>query len=192
MTFDWDTISYDTEGKIKLLYRHQRILDEKVVSPGMQVLDIGGWGILAARLKQENIKCTILDNFTEDQYYPERVKSLCHIKGDILEEAALSKCTLGSYDVVTCFEMLEHCANQKLAIFNIFRLLKDKGALVGTFPIPGIVHAVDDPSVSFLTAEQLTSLLEEAGFNNIMIELTGSIVKDETPCSLYFKAQKGK
>ena len=186
--FQWDELSKDSSGKTLLLYRHQRVLDEGVVTAGMRVLDVGGWGAFASRLMEEGVDCTIMDNFSEDQYYPERVRSLPHIAGDILDVEMLSQ--LGKFDVVSCFEMLEHCLDQKAAIVNIYDLLVDGGTLVGTFPIPGHSHAVGDPDVNFLTEDELNCLFKECGFVVQSLEPTASIFPGDTPCSFYFKCQK--
>lgn len=188
--FNWTSINRDDNGIIILLYRHERILTEGIVTQGSSVLDLGGWGILASRLQEEGATCIIMDNFSEDQYFPDRVKSLPHINGDILDTDRLPERGAGTFDVVTCFEMLEHCRDQSLAVKNIYTMLKPVGTLVGTFPIPGGTHPADDPDVKFLTKEELLSIFKEAGFTDILIEPTGSITKEEEPCSLYFRARK--
>lgn len=188
--FKWDEISRGDDGNIVLLYRHQRIIDEGVVRPGMKVLDVGGWGMLAQRLIEDGCECVILDNFSEDQYFPERVKGLPHINGDITWSSELAYWGAGTYDVVTCFEMLEHCKDQALGVRNMCKMLKSNGTLVGTFPIPGKVHHEGEEGVNFLTEQELYSLLEAAGFTDISIEPTGSIYSGDEPCSLYFKARK--
>jgi len=190
--FDWDEIKRDSEGRVLLLYRHQRVLDEGIVTPGMKVLDVGGWGVLATRFNEEGIECIIIDNFSEDQYYPERVRSLLYIHGDITQSSELVSWGQGTYDVVTCFEMLEHCKQQAVGVRNMYKMLKPGGTIVGTFPIPGRVHAVDDSDVNFLTEEELRELLEAARFEDILVEPTGSVVKEEEPCSLYFRARKSQ
>jgi len=188
--FTWNEVQRDAKGKIVLLYRHQRIFDEGIIKPGAKVLDVGGWGMLAARTIEEGAQCVILDNFSEDQHYPERVCSLPYINGDILWCSELAYWGAGTYDVVACFEMLEHCKDQSLAVRNMHKMLKVGGWLVGTFPIPGAVHAAGEPGISFLSAEELVNLLKLAGFVDILVEPTGSRLKEERPCSLYFKARK--
>lgn len=148
-------------------------------------------GVLATRLIEEGVDCTVLDSFTEDQYYPERVRSLPHIQGDILwDNTFLSKRGAGTYDLVTCFEMLEHYTDQLKCLQHIYTMLKEGGCLVGTFPIPGMCHAEDDHHVTFLTVAELKDKLISAGFIDVAVEPTGSIIKEEKPCSFYFKARK--
>lgn len=188
--FSWDDISRNEEGKINLLYRHQRIFDEGLVKRDMKALDIGGWGVLASRLLEEGVNCTILDIFSEDQYYPDRVKSLPHVVGDITCLDSCPGVVFESYDLVTCFEMLEHCNDQKAAVNNIYMILKPGGVFVGTFPLPGFCHFEGEPDVNFLNTNELFNLLEDCGFTDVVVEPTPSIDKNDAPCSLYFKGKK--
>lgn len=187
--FEWNKINRDKEGRVELLYRHQRIFDEGVVVPGSRVLDIGGWGILALAINESGSVCTILDNFSEDQYYSDRVKGMAHINGDILNTVEADN--WGTYDVVTCFEMLEHCDNQPLAVKNIYDILEDEGFFVGTFPLPGFCHDHGEEDITLLDKDSLRSLLEEAKFLDVIIEDTASEEATGIPCSMYFKARKG-
>jgi SAM-dependent methyltransferase len=186
--FEWNKINRDKEGHIELLYRHQRIFDEGIVTTGSKVLDVGGWGILAQAINERGSECVILDNFSEDQYFPDRVKELEHIDGDILDTEQASK--WGKYDVVTCFEMLEHCVDQPQAVKNIYNMLLDGGVLVGTFPLPGFCHDHGEEDITLLDKEALHSLLESAKFSDILIEDTASEKITGTHCSMYFKARK--
>lgn len=52
-TFSWDTIRRDNAGKIILLYRHERIFSKPFIANARDVLDVGGWGILAQRFIEE-------------------------------------------------------------------------------------------------------------------------------------------
>lgn len=188
--FTWDEIQRREDGKVNLLYRHERIFEEGLVSPGFKVLDIGGWGVLATRIIEEGAQCTILDNFTEDQYYPDRVISLPHIRGDILKADEIDELIPGTYDLITCFEMLEHCVDQPKAVENIYNLLKPTGILVGTFPIPGFCHTEGEPDITFLDVNELNELLSGAGFSSNSVEKTPSVNKGDSVCSLYYKAYK--
>lgn len=187
--YSWDKINRRLDGQIELLYRHERLFEEGILSPGLRVLDIGGWGVLAMRMLEEGIDCIILDKFTEDQYYPDRVRSLPLVEGDILDSSVL--CRLGKFDVVTCFEMLEHCEDQSLAVSNIYNLLHDEGIFAGTVPIPGFAHKEED-TVNFLSPQDLNMLLVKSGFLVDLIEPTGSVFKNDVAASIYFKCRKEK
>jgi len=158
LVFNWDKLQYRPDGKIHLLYRHERMFEEGLIKPGYSVLDVGGWGMLSSRLLQEEVSCLIIDIFSEDQYYPERVKQLPHINADITKDSTVASLTITPFDLVTCFEMLEHCHDQVAAINNIHSVLKPGGYLAGTFPIPGKSHAADDPTVTFLSKEEIKAM----------------------------------
>jgi len=186
--FTWDSIQRRPDGKILLLYRHERVFDAGLIRRGSRVLDVGGWGVLASRAIEEGADCLLLDNFSKDQYYAERVRSLPHVSGDVLDRKLLD--TLGVFDVVTCFEMLEHCLDQETAVANMYACLKPGGFFVGTVPLPGVVHAADEPGIRFLDEKQLSGLLRHVGFVSISLERTGSVSADAIPCSIYFCAGK--
>lgn len=188
--FNWDTIQYRDDGKILLLYRHERVLEDGLIKPGSLVVDIGGWGQFTERVIQEGGRCIVWDLFTPDQYYSERVKKNKHKNVDICSDSTYIYIHKDVFDIVTCFETLEHVADQTAAIRNMFSILRPTGYLAGTVPIPGYSHAADEPGIKFLNENQLKDLLVEAGFENIFIEPTGSVHKEDTPSCLYFKAQK--
>jgi len=188
-TFDWDRIQRRSDGKILLLYRHERMWDEGLIRPGIRVIDVGGWGMLASRLLEEGCDVMILDTFNEDQYYPERVKELPHLKNDILGTRMIF---LQGVDLVTCFEMLEHCGDQLQALKNMHYYLCPGGYIAGTVPVPGFCHQADE-DVHFLTEWELKDLLALAGFTDIFVEPTPSINKtDPERPSIYFRAKKEK
>lgn len=191
MSFSWDRIQRGPDGKIVLLYRHERIFKEGLHKGCAKALDVGGWGILAARLTEEGIDTTIVDIFGEDQYYPDRVRAMKHVVGDITKQDTVSK--LGwsnAYELITCFEMLEHCEDQNAAVWNMYRLLRPGGVLVGTFPIPGYSHKAEEPGINWLTAEQIKDLLFACGFEDILVEPTASLEETGPKSSYYFRAVK--
>jgi cyclopropane fatty-acyl-phospholipid synthase-like methyltransferase len=185
--FNWGKIQYRPDGKILLLWRHERVFEEGLVKPEYDVLDIGGWGHFSDRVIQEKAYCTILDLFTEDQYYSDRVRQSNYIEADICSYTDYSK----QYDLITCGEVLEHVSDPYKAILNMYSLLKTNGWLAGTIPIPGFSHAIDDEHVNFIDQETITDYLIKAQFKNLLIETTASINKDDLthPC-IYFKGQK--
>lgn len=169
-----------------LLYRLQRIFDEGLVRPGLRVLDVGGWGVLATALIEAGCETTILDKFTHDQYYPERVRALPHKVGDVLDMGCFPAAT---FDLVTCFETLEHVRDIETAVYNMTEWLKRGGWIVGTIALPGGVHAVDDPACVFIDAEALAAMLAWAGCKAV-VEPTPSAVRGGKVTSLYFKGQR--
>lgn len=185
--FSWDEIRRGADGKIVLLYRHERVLLEPFFTNVRDVLDVGGWGILAQRFLEEERRCTILDLFTEDQYYPDRVRALPHKVGDVCDATSFLPT---SFDLVTCFETLEHVADIPVALCNIWKWLRSGGHIVGTIPIPGFCHHEGDHGIQFLTEDALNGLLRKTGFVDIRVEPTASVALGDVPCCLYFVGSK--
>ena len=191
LLFNWNNIQTRADGKILLLYRHERIFKEKLFRKGYKVADVGGWGHLSERIRQEGGECIILDKFTEDQYFPDRVRNEPHIEMDICCSLDQLKAFENSFDLITCYEVLEHVNDQPRAIKNMYYMLKYNAHLAGTFPIPGGTHPADDPHVTFIDKDTLTKYLKEAGFKDIIVEPTPSINEhDLDRPSLYFKGCK--
>jgi len=187
-TFRWDQVQRRDDGRVLLLYRHERIFDEGLVKPGARVLDVGGWGMLATRLIEEGCEATILDKFTGDQYYPDRVRTLPHVVGDVTVPETFAP---RSFDLVTCFETLEHVGDIGAAVHSVRLWLRRGGWFVGTVPMPGRIHPEDDPACQFITAADLQALLEAEGFKHVLVEPTPSIAVDSPITSYYFKGRKG-
>lgn len=190
--FNWDKVQYREDGKVLLLWRHERIFEEGLVQPGMNCCDIGGWGHLTDRLRQEGCVATIWDNFTDEQYFWERVTEQSFRIVDISDENSVTGYK-HSFDLVTCFEVLEHVGDynrQWRAFVNMGNILKVGGWLAGTFPIPNGTHPIDDPTISsWLDMDEIKFIMQANDFINVTVEPTGSIDRIDTPVSYYFKGQ---
>lgn len=187
MIYDWSRVQRTADGRIFLLYRHQRVLDEAIVAPDMDVLDVGGWGMFAQAVIEAGARCTILDLFTPDQYYPERVRALPHKVGSVLDADAFAP---SSFDAVTCFETLEHVGNIGAAVANVHQWLRPGGWFAGTVPRPGYCHAEGDAGIVFVDEAALADALRVAGFGDVTVEPTGSITRDAVHSCIYFRGRK--
>lgn len=187
MRFQWDEVQRHPDGKILLLYRHQRVFDEGLVRSGMDVLDIGGWGVLAQAAIEAGARCTILDLFTEDQYYPDRVQALPHVRGDARDRRHFGE---ANFDAVTCFEMLEHCGDADAVLENAHHWLRPGGVLAGTVPVPGFCHDAGQPGVEFFSEEDMARRLVRAGFDVEHVEPTASLAPGDAACCVYFVGRK--
>lgn len=186
LAFRWDLVQRRPDGKVLLLYRHERIFLEGLVKPGDKVVDVGGWGMLAQRLIEEGCDTTILDLFTEDQQYATRVCALPHVIGDVCDPDCFAA---GSLNAVTCFETLEHVGSIRAAVESIYGWLKPSGVFVGTVPIPDVVHHTDESGIAFISASKLAKLLRKVGFVNVRTAPTPSVnAGDDLPTSIYFRA----
>jgi 2-polyprenyl-3-methyl-5-hydroxy-6-metoxy-1,4-benzoquinol methylase len=187
-TMQWSVDEYDENGKLIILYRFQRVLDHSIIKGGDLVLDVGGWGKLEKRLSQEDC---IVDMINIDNEECDRVRSWYGDSFNIIN-GDIRNSNLGSnkYDVVACFETLEHIRERRtLAISEMFRVLKPGGKFVGTIPIPGRCHPVDDPTVTFITPDELRNILDLFA-TDIRIDPIGSITPDENPPSWFFVSTK--
>lgn len=187
MTFQWDTVQRLPDERILLLYRHQRVFDEGWIHPETDVLDIGGWGVLAQAAIETGARCTILDLFTQDQYYPDRVRALPYKEGDARDPHCF---TANSFDTVTCFEMLEHCGGADAVLANAHTWLRPGGVIVGTVPIPGFCHEADQPDIEFFSEAEMAQRLERAGFTVVRVEPTASVAEGGPLCCTYFVGRK--
>ena len=102
----WDIDEFDGNGKLIILYRFRRIIEEGIVKSGDRVLDVGGWGKLEYRLTQEGCKVDMLniDKAECDRVAAKYGTAFNIINADIRHANIESE----TYDVVTCFETLEH------------------------------------------------------------------------------------
>jgi len=189
--WSWERDDFDSNGKLILLYRHQRIITEGLVKKGDIVLDVGGWGKLAYRLFQEGCCVTLVNNDKNKceeikLKYPNTFKVIC---GDVRKLSSFINYT---FDVVTCFETLEHIIEgRKQAIQEIFCVLKPNGVFVGTVPIPGYCHPIDDPTISFCYPEELEELVRPY-VSEFKIEKTASVNPTGDLCCWYFYGRKYK
>lgn len=157
--FSWERDDFDENGKLILLYRHQRIIDENIIKKGDIILDIGGWGKLEYRLYQEGCRVCLLDI---DRNLCKSIKKRFGTSFDIINgDAYILPFKERSFDVITCFEVFEHLKlnHRRQIIKEISRILKKHGNFVGTIPIPGYCHAKDDPTINFLTPEEFIILI---------------------------------
>lgn len=185
--FTWEIDDFDEKGKLVLLYRHQRIIDEKIVKKGDRVLDIGGWGKLEYRLHQEGCMIYSID-IDSNLCKGLRIKygkSFDIINGDAIALPFKDR----SFDTITCFEVFEHLKPWKRQeiVKEISRILKYRGNFVGTIPIPGYSHPKEDHTVDFITPKELRKSMCEY-FDYIKIETTGSIRKENIASSWYFRS----
>lgn len=174
----WEKDNFDKNGKLMLLYRHQRFIDEGFI--GTNILDIGGWGKLAYRLIQEGKNVVLID---VDKILLKDIKK--RFGGELIlsvgEELPLVS---DVFDTVHSSETLEHVTCAEEVVREVHRVLRKGGIFCGTVPIPNEVHSRSEPGIRFFSKDNLKSLL--ANFKIINIEDTPSIKREDKSCSIMF------
>jgi SAM-dependent methyltransferase len=145
-------------------------------------------GLSTAAVEWTAPESIILDKFTADQRYPERVQMLPHRRGDVRDPGLFLP---ASFDLITCCETLEHVGDIPAALSSMYRWLRSGAHLVGTVPIPGLCHEAGEPGITLLSEAELRSALQAAGYDRVRIEPSRSEGRPgEPPCCLYFVARK--
>jgi SAM-dependent methyltransferase len=83
----------------------------------------------------------------------------------------------GSFDLAVCTETIEHVRDVQLLLSETRRVLEPGGRLAITTPAHGGLIAAPDPlspHLRFLTKRSLRALLEQLGFDVILLQRRGS------------------
>jgi len=178
--WSWERDDFDEKGKLILLYRHQRFLDEGYI--GKFVLDIGGWGKMAFRLAQEGCEVVLLDLTLNGHHNFNKFESIC-------ADAHFLPFQNESFNTVHSSETLEHVKSAEQVCEEVFRVLKTGGIYCGTVPIPNMTHKLGEEGIRFFSQSELKELLSEYWIKRI--EPTPSIKPvGELCCSIMFVAEK--
>lgn len=88
-----------------------------------------------------------------------------------------------TFNVILAFDIIEHISHEKQLVFDLFRLCKPGGILIGSVPhdndkfLPAynltFNHRRDMTHKRYYVPETLRKTLSDAGFTNITIELQG-------------------
>ncbi len=183
--FSWTEDELDKNGKLIVLYRHERSISR--IKPNSRFLDMGGWGKFASRMVQEGHDSTLIDKCGDLFHLEwERYNNVKYVKADFFDYPFESEI----FDCINCSETLEHVEDQEGLMKIVFDLLVPGGFFFGTVPIPGFCHKEGEEGVKFIEAHTLFGMLEQVGFNKIEIELTPSIHPDNEPSHIYFWCEK--
>lgn len=187
-TWSWERDDFDNQGKLILLYRHQRFIDEGWI--GKRVLDIGGWGKMSFRLGQEGREVIILNNWKPDLEEAKSMKKEHKFNGFelICADAHSLPFKNSVFNTVHSSETLEHVKSAERVSDEVFRVLEKEGIFCGTVPIPGVCHHKDEQGVRFFTETELRELLLK--YLVLKLEETPSIKASGGRCSIMFVAQR--
>jgi len=175
------------------LYGYLLSVVEAYCRPGMRVLDVGcGVGAISLYLAARG--CDVLGIDVSEQAIASCRKSAEHIGlvGRVTFEAmdAASLQAAGPFDVVICFEAIEHMADDGVVLRRLRELVQPEGRLLISTPSPrSPVHrfrlrrhgkdAFDEAAghLRRYTAEQLLALLSETGFAPLEVRFGDGLLR---------------
>jgi GT2 family glycosyltransferase/SAM-dependent methyltransferase len=119
-----------------MVYEHyHRYLFAAALAPGRRVLDLAcgeGYGAAVLATQADEVVAVDIDEATiEHARTNHRLANLTFRQGDIRE---LSELADSSFDVVTCFEALEHVADHDRLLAEVLRVLTPEGVLLVSTP----------------------------------------------------------
>ena len=180
--YDW----WNKTGNYKLLHNLNPLRLEYISSrleiKNKKILDIGcGGGILSEELSKMGAKVTGIDSSKKSiniakKHAKEQGLEIEYINGSILDASSL-----GSYDCVVCFEMIEHIHEPKKLIEKIGTITQKKSQLfISTINrnlksfifakifaeyILNVVPRGTHQYAKFITPYELNNMLEQHNFN---------------------------
>lgn len=81
-----------------------------------------------------------------------------------------------SFDIIICFEVLEHLKKPERALQNFFVTLKSGGCFIGSTPNPRTLspinrlYGMDPTHISEFRPQKWKKIMEKIGYNNINVE----------------------
>ena len=138
-----------------------------------KVLEIGcGIGAFAKILNERGFK---IDATDVSPFIVERAKQIHpNINFEILDIEKDIKIN-GKYDYVFAFEVLEHLRNPAKALKNIKKMLKDKGVLIFSTPIPTKEMLADPMHVNVDPSKFWLSEGEKVGYKTVEVKYVSFI-----------------
>lgn len=132
---------------------------ENVICPSCKSLDRVRWQyyVLNNNTQIFSSECSVL-HFAPERWISQKIKlnSKCdYYSGDIVKEHAMHKVNMTDiqfrdcyFDYIIANHVLEHVQDEKLAIQELKRVLKNSGRLILSFPICTDMVTFEDPSIT--------------------------------------------
>jgi len=121
-------------NRMKMDYVFRKI--RSLLKPGMRACDIGlGEGYSLKKMLELGLETSGIDisgyavEYLQKRFNDEKKNVYLHV-GDVSDMEVESD----RYDLVTCFDVLEHIPDLNAAVENIEKMLSDNGLLVATIP----------------------------------------------------------
>jgi 2-polyprenyl-6-hydroxyphenyl methylase/3-demethylubiquinone-9 3-methyltransferase len=130
-------IWWDTAGKMRMLHvinpLRARFISDQIDVPNPKILDVGcGGGILSEALTRSGARVTAID-LSQPTLQAARLHAEAHgleIDYRYLSVEQMASTAAGSFDAVTCMEMLEHVPQPGVVIDACARCLKPGGRAI--------------------------------------------------------------
>lgn len=119
------------------LYLLSRALKEINIKRRATVLDAGsGYGFISFNLAAKNLKVIGVDSDPKRIRVAQNLSKILDVKGIDFVKANLYQLPFPdkTFDLSLCLEVLEHLDDDKKALKELFRVTKDKGNLIVSFP----------------------------------------------------------
>ena len=128
------------------------------------VMDVGcGMGALLTLLNERGFRCYGLDRSTFILGQGSQVVNAQLVACDIEHGVSLRL----EFDLITCFEVLEHLEYPQHALAHMFGVLAPGGTLLASTPFPNAQARRDPTHVSLYAPRTWRWLLDQAGFANV-------------------------
>jgi SAM-dependent methyltransferase len=135
----------------------------RATGPGARVLDAGAG---EAPYRELFLHCDYVTSDWANSPHPGARRA------DIIASLDALPVPDGSFDAVLCTEVLEHVANPSSVLRELYRVLAPGGRLWLTVPFVAALH--EEPYDYYrYTPHGLRSLLEEAGFEEVVVDALG-------------------
>ena len=185
--YDW----WNKTGNYKLLHNLNPLRLEYISSrleiKNKKILDIGcGGGILSEELSKMGAKVTGIDSSKKSINIAKKHAKEQNLEIEYIEGSILDVSSLGNYDCVVCFEMIEHIHEPKKLIEKIATITQKKSHLfmstinrnlksfifakIFAEYILNIVPRGTHQYAKFITPYELNNMLEQHDYNTSSID----------------------
>lgn len=161
-------------GKRDFRWENLRLLVKKYVT-GPCVLDAGcGTGHMTLSLLNEGYKVTAIDCVDELTSFTQKILAQNDQNASIHTMNLMDVKSLGSgiYDTVICLDVLEHIADDKIALNNLVYTLKEEATLIVSVPAFSFLYGVRDREIGHYrryNRSDLVKLIEGSGLKVMRI-----------------------
>jgi len=161
-------------GKTDFRWRNLRRLAKKYVV-GKSILDAGcGTGHVTFELLDDGYDVTAIDSSPELVDFVQKMIEVVSYKADLRVLDLTNAEVLGKnrFDTTLCLDVLEHIADDRLAMKNLYYVSKKNGVLIVSVPALSFLHGIRDREIGHYRRYDKGHLINElrlAGFDIVDI-----------------------